>query len=203
MCLTNPLCRQQQLEAVSETAANVDEAKGKTLNEISRIVTDISQVLKEKKNKLAPQIKELRAVRQQFSERENEYLGLKSTYENTKAGLDTDQVQLEQECDMLQDECLQEESRFHYMNAVSKIIQTQQERADQEAKFQKGEGQLMRDFKTWTEFFTNKVTQQENLAKEMRQRKKHLQENEGYNIGQRQQFLVRRVVSLRQDTDAH
>ena len=35
----------------------VDRAKGKTLDEISAIVQKINQQLKEKKNKLAPQIK--------------------------------------------------------------------------------------------------------------------------------------------------
>ena len=50
---------QERLEQVSEKTSTLNDAKGKTLEEISRIVTDINHKLKEKKNKLAPQIKEL------------------------------------------------------------------------------------------------------------------------------------------------
>ncbi len=57
---------QAELAKLSALKADVDDYKGKTLNEISRIVTDINQALKEKKNKLAPQIKELRTVRLQY-----------------------------------------------------------------------------------------------------------------------------------------
>merc|ERR1719261_561554 len=54
------------LEKASVEKAAVDQAKGRTLDEISAIVQKINSQLKEKKNKLAPQIKALRAVRQTF-----------------------------------------------------------------------------------------------------------------------------------------
>ena len=47
---------QNKLEHISEQRAKINETKGKTLEEISRIVTDINQTLKERKNKLAPQV---------------------------------------------------------------------------------------------------------------------------------------------------
>ena len=62
-------CVQAELAKLSALKADVDDYKGKTLNEISRIVTDINQALKEKKNKLAPQIKDLRTVRLQYQVR--------------------------------------------------------------------------------------------------------------------------------------
>lgn len=63
---------QTELEKVSAATAGINQAKGRTLEEISKIVTDINSRLKERKNKLAPQIKELRAVRQTYQEVENE-----------------------------------------------------------------------------------------------------------------------------------
>merc|ERR1712232_527564 len=56
------------LEKASVEKSAVDKAKGKTLDEISAIVQKINAQLKDKKNKLAPQIKALRAERQAFQQ---------------------------------------------------------------------------------------------------------------------------------------
>jgi intraflagellar transport protein 81 len=50
------LLRQAALSKLSTLKATVDDTKGKTLTEISRIVSDINQALKDKKNSLAPQV---------------------------------------------------------------------------------------------------------------------------------------------------
>ena len=59
----------------------MDKAKGKTLDEISGIVQKINSQLKEKKNRLAPQIKALRTVRQDFQAVEVRYLEKKGAYD--------------------------------------------------------------------------------------------------------------------------
>ena len=87
---------------MSKETATLDQTKGKTLDEISAIVTDITQTLKERKNKLAPQIKELRAVRQRYQELEGAFLNQKGKYEHTAVGLETERARLQKECDQLQ-----------------------------------------------------------------------------------------------------
>ena len=52
-----------KLEDVSTKKNAVDQNKGDTLDEISRVVTSITKLLKTRKNKLAPQIKDLRTIR--------------------------------------------------------------------------------------------------------------------------------------------
>merc|ERR1712072_796817 len=78
------------LEKASVEKSQVDRAKGKTLDEISAIVQKINQQLKEKKNKLAPQIKALRSVRQNFQQVEVKYLEKKGTYDQAKSQVDAD-----------------------------------------------------------------------------------------------------------------
>ena len=55
---------QAGLEAVSAAAAAINEDKGATLEQISRIVGDINAAVQARKAQLAPQVKELRAARQ-------------------------------------------------------------------------------------------------------------------------------------------
>ena len=59
--------------------ADPDAMKEKTLEEISKIVTDINATLSTRKNRLAPQIKKLRSVRGDYQEVDSVY-----TYVNPK-----------------------------------------------------------------------------------------------------------------------
>merc|ERR1719235_1830371 len=78
------------LEKTSVEKSQVDKAKGKTLDEISAIVQKINAQLKEKKNKLAPQIKALRSVRQNFQTVEVKYLEKKGAYDQAKSATDAE-----------------------------------------------------------------------------------------------------------------
>ena len=78
---------QETLEKVSEKKTIVDEAKGKTLNEISDIVSKLMATISEKKTLLAPIIQELRKTRQEHSEIENDYLERKNVYDSTVSHL--------------------------------------------------------------------------------------------------------------------
>jgi intraflagellar transport protein 81 len=57
------------MEKVSEVKSAADEAKGAVLEEISRTVEDINAAIKERKGRLAPQVKALREARQQLQVR--------------------------------------------------------------------------------------------------------------------------------------
>merc|ERR1712187_891173 len=76
------------IEKASVEKSQVDKAKGKTLDEISAIVQKINSQLKEKKNKLAPQIKALRSVRQNFQQVEAKHLEKKSAYDQAKSSME-------------------------------------------------------------------------------------------------------------------
>ena len=61
---------QAHLEKISEAKSAIDEEKGNMLEEISKTVTEINQAIKDRKSNLAPQIKELRTMRQNYQEME-------------------------------------------------------------------------------------------------------------------------------------
>lgn len=186
--VTGFLDTQDKLESVSELNAQVNKLKGETLEEISRIVTDINQTLKERKNQLAPQIKELRAVRQRYQEMEQTYLERKAQYDNTAVGLETERIKLEQECGAFQEDCLREESQYHTLHCLLQIEQAKVDKVEQEVAFEKGSGRLLRDIKSFQELYKHKVAQQESLTKELRKQQKNLKDNSADHHAQREQF---------------
>ena len=54
---------QEQLEKVSAIKSEIDESKGKTLEEISEMVEQLNEKIASKKDSLAPLIVDLRAMR--------------------------------------------------------------------------------------------------------------------------------------------
>ncbi|KAJ3112045.1 Intraflagellar transport protein 81 [Phlyctochytrium bullatum] len=68
---------------VSEKKAEVDEAKGRTLNEISDIIQTLMTTINDKKALLAPVIQELRSLRAKAADVEADYLEKKKVYDAT------------------------------------------------------------------------------------------------------------------------
>merc|ERR1719223_1708649 len=101
------------LEKASIEKSQIDRAKGKTLDEISGIVQKINSQLKDKKNKLAPQIKALRSVRQNFQQVEVKYLEKKSAYDQAKSSMDGDLSNITGAVKQLETEVLEAEQAYH------------------------------------------------------------------------------------------
>ncbi|KAK3094389.1 hypothetical protein FSP39_001105 [Pinctada imbricata] len=107
---------QEQLEKVSAAKSELDEQKGRTLEDISDMVQRLTKKIAEKKNSLAPIIKELRPMRQRAQELTGEYESKKHQYDTAAAGLESNMAKLEQEVRAFREECSQEESRYHIFN---------------------------------------------------------------------------------------
>jgi intraflagellar transport protein 81 len=171
-----------KMEEVSEKMSQVNEMKGKTLAEISMVVTNINQTLKERKNKLAPQIKELRTVRQRFQEFEQEYFEKKALFENKSVGLETERLKLEQECAAFQQDCIEQERTYHITNCLLSIKETQLQKVEDEERMKEGKGGsafLGGGFKNWEELYKNKIATEEGLSRTLRSKQRDLKQDEG------------------------
>jgi len=192
---------ESNLEKVSKQNAQLNMTKKMTLEEISEIVRQLKDTLAKRKVSLTPQIQKLRTVRESFQELEQEYLEKKAIYENTAVGLESDKIKLENDCNAYQKECLREESRFHIVSAKSEIADLEYNKILDEQRFQKGDGQLLRDFKTYKELYQQKIQQQEQLSKQLRKKQKSLKETADTSSQQRQMFVdLKRLLGVKVQT---
>ncbi|KAJ9520183.1 hypothetical protein QJQ45_030110 [Haematococcus lacustris] len=106
----------QGIEATSQQKSVIDEAKGMTLTEISRTVEEINSSINERKVRLAPQIKKLRLVRQQFADLETEHGAKKQQYDAALAQYEGRVSTLESEVLALKTEVMEGEQRYHLLN---------------------------------------------------------------------------------------
>lgn len=180
---------QRALEEMAEKTNEIDQTKGLTLEQISTMVEQISREFKQKQSQLQPLMADLKTTRAEFQDVEATYLDKKQHYDKVAVGLDMEKSALEKECDIFQEECMREESRFHYLNSLTTIARIKLDRAEQENKWQNGDGRMMRDFSSFKELYANKLTQQEQLAKQLRKRQKELKENAAGMTNQKTNFL--------------
>ncbi|XP_069922276.1 intraflagellar transport protein 81 homolog isoform X3 [Oryctolagus cuniculus] len=174
---------QEELERVSALKSEVDEMKGRTLDDMSEMVKRLNSLVSEKKSALAPVIKELRQLRQKCQELTQECDEKKSQYDSCAAGLESNRSKLEQEVRGLREECLQEESRYHYTNCMIKNLEVQLRRATDEMKAYVSSDQQEKR-KAIREQYTKNIAEQENLGKKLREKQKAVRESHGPNMKQ-------------------
>ncbi|XP_077917136.1 intraflagellar transport protein 81 homolog isoform X5 [Halichoerus grypus] len=174
---------QEELERVSALKTEVDEMKGRTLDDMSEMVKKLNSLVSEKKSALAPVIKELRQLRQKCQELTQECDEKKSQYDSCAAGLESNRSKLEQEVRGLREECLQEESRYHYTNCMIKNLEIQLRRATDEMKAYVSSDQQEKR-KAIREQYTKNIAEQENLGKKLREKQKAVRESHGPNMKQ-------------------
>jgi len=195
---------QEELEKVSAAKAEVDEVKGKTLEELSQVVAEINEKIKRRKNQLAPQIMKLRKLRTEVRDKEANYLEKKTLYNNTKAGIDSDLGEVKANADVALKEAAHEESNFYYYESMCAIETVKLQRVADERS-----GRFHREMpdgthvNSYRELYGQKVKQQDAAAKELRERQKRIKENHGPNAKQVKMFkdlhkLLRCKVDMQQ-----
>ncbi|XP_074525696.1 intraflagellar transport protein 81 homolog isoform X2 [Halichoeres trimaculatus] len=174
---------QEELERVSAIKSELDEKKGRTLDDMSEMVKKLNSMIAEKKSALSPVIKELRSLRQQCQEISQEYEEKKAQYESCTAGLESNRSKLEQEVKALREQAAQDENRYHYLNAMSEIIEMQIQRAADEMKaYVSSDPQEKK--KAIRDLYMKNISEQELLGKKLREKQKMVKESHAANMEQ-------------------
>lgn len=174
---------QEELERVSAIKSELDEKKGRTLDDMSEMVKKLNSMIVEKKSALAPIIKELRSLRQQSQELGQEYEEKKAQYESCAAGLESNRSKLEQEVKALRDEMAQKENRYHHINTMSEILEMQIQRAAEEMKAYVSPDPQEKK-KAIREVYMKNISEQELLGKKLREEQKMVRESHSANMEQ-------------------
>lgn len=194
----------ETLEKVSERKSELDEEKGKTLNEISDIIQKLVNTINGKKGLLAPIIQELRMLRATESEMEAEYMEKKKQFDATMIGIDSESIQLEQDVKGYRQDISNDQSRYHYLGMMINLIDVSQERILQEMKAYIGGDdtvefqQKTRGFKTYRDLYNKKIVEQENLGRSLREQQKDIKAKHEPNIKQLALFNdVKKLLQLK------
>merc|ERR1712187_720927 len=162
-------------------------AKGKTLDEISSIVQKINTQLKE--NKLAPQIKALRSVRQNFQQVEVKYLEKKGAYDQAKSQVDGDLSKVAGEVKQLESDVLEAEQNYHDLNMQLCVYESKLQRAHREARCVRKEERHSQTFATLSDQYQSEIRNLDQQCVELRKEQKDLKESFGEKQKRKKAFM--------------
>mmetsp|Transcript_45883 Transcript_45883/g.82594 ORF Transcript_45883/g.82594 Transcript_45883/m.82594 type:complete len:673 (+) Transcript_45883:68-2086(+) len=180
---------EQMLEKASVEKSQVDKAKGKTLDEISAIVQKINAQLKEKKNKLAPQIKALRSVRQNFQQVEVRYMEKKGVYDQVKSQVDAELSKISGDVKQLESEVLEAEQNYHELNMQLATAESKLQRAHTETKCLRKEARHSQDYATLSEEYSAEIGKLDEQCRDLRKEQKVVKETHEDNLKQKRAFM--------------
>lgn len=174
---------QEELEKVSALKSELDQQKGRTLDDMSAMVKKLNAMIVEKKSAVAPVLKELRSLRQTCQELIVEHEEKKKQYESCAAGLESNRSKLEQDVKVLQEETTQEENRYNQITSMTETVKMQLQRAADEMKIYVSSDPQEKK-KALREVLMKNISEQELLGKKLREKQKMVRENHSANMEQ-------------------
>ncbi|KAF5397032.1 hypothetical protein PHET_10023 [Paragonimus heterotremus] len=185
----------------------LNQRKGTTLDEMSRIIQQLTNRINSKRTQLAPILRELRPLRQKVQEVSQVHAEKKATYDALAVGQEFQAGRLEQDVRASREAGRTEESRFHYLSAVMGVAWVQQYRLQEEmrgylagnspaaaATGDTGNVGANDRRRTYRELYTRKISEQESITRTLKEEQKRLIENQ--TSGLHQVSLWQEVVQL-------
>jgi len=104
---------EDQIQDASELKEKIDNAKSQSMEVLTGLIQKIDAEVKEKKQKLAPEIKRLRTLRNKFSDIEVDYNEKKRQYDSVQGSLDNEKERLDKDIGHHVGEYKESEGKFH------------------------------------------------------------------------------------------
>ena len=174
---------QESLEKVSAMKSEVDEKKEQTLQDMSLAVERLTRAIEQKKITLAPLIREVRPLRQQHQDLRNNHAEKKASYDQMAVGLRSNRSQLEKEVQSIWEECMAEESHYHYLQCMVQSIHLNQQRVAAEMKTIVAKDPSEKK-KSMRDQLTRKIQEQEHLGRALKDKQKAIKETHDFSLGQ-------------------
>eukprot|EP01028_Stygiella_incarcerata_P010478 TRINITY_DN5441_c1_g1_i1.p1 TRINITY_DN5441_c1_g1~~TRINITY_DN5441_c1_g1_i1.p1 ORF type:complete len:865 (-),score=327.79 TRINITY_DN5441_c1_g1_i1:195-2462(-) len=186
---------QESIEEVSAEKGAVDMEKGKTLEEISKLVTEINETVQQKKNELAPEIVKLRALRDEHKRVEAKHEEMRDTFQSVMTGLESELAMAEQDVIALREDCRRQETLYHLIQTQTRVLEILQKRVNDEKRHlssrsgETGEKvRLSEAFAAYEDAFQDRLTQLQAMSRDLQEKQKYIKENQEPLLRQRKYF---------------
>ena len=187
-----------KLEQISATKADLDDAKGRTLEEMSQIVQEIQRNIKSRQDELKPYVTALQEKRKEKAAVENKYLQAKQRYNNAVSEYETVCQELDEECKKLRAEISQYQSKFFTVQALlGQQARTMKRINDEQRAIETG-NPISSTIKTYADYFQKETLAMKKRTKELKEQKKTIGGQTEENQKQLEAFQsLRRLLQVK------
>lgn len=187
-----------KLEQISATKADLDDAKGRSLEEMSQIVQEIQRNIKSRQDELKPFVAALQEKRKEKAAVENKYLQAKQRYNNAVSEYDTCCQELDDECKKLRTEIAQYQSKFFTVQSLLGQQARTMKRINDEQLANESGNPISSTIKTYADYFQKETLAMRKRTKELKEQKKAIGGQSEENQKQLEAFQsLRRLLQVK------
>ncbi|KAH0790501.1 intraflagellar transport protein [Histomonas meleagridis] len=162
----------EKLEKVSAAKADLDDLKGKTLEEMSSIVKEIQQSIQARQNELKPYVVRLQNQRKDTAAVESKYLQAKKRYTNAVSEYDSVCMELDEESKKLRVDISNYQSKYFSIMTLMQSLERTLKRANDEKNAIETGNPISKDMKTYSDFFQKSAHVMKKQMRELKEQKK-------------------------------
>ena len=123
------------------------------------------------------QIRELKDIRATCQALDQRHDDKKTRYGKISAKFASERKVMDNDCKILQEKWLYEERTYHHLRSISYIARSKFDRVRMEEDWRAGKDRFLPEFNSLHDFYQNKLSQQENLSKQLRKEQRRIKEN--------------------------
>lgn len=187
-----------QLEKVSATKADLDDIKGKTLEEMSSISKEIQRNIQARQSELRPLVSQLQETRKKKASVESKYLQSKQRYQNAVSEYDTACMELDEESKKLRNDIATYQSKYHNVLQMLGNVERTMKRVREEQNATETGNPVSKDIKTYANYFQKASHDLKKQTKELKEQKKTIGNQTEANQKQLEMFQsLRRLLHVK------
>jgi intraflagellar transport protein 81 len=189
--MIEPKAAGEKLEDISQKKQEIEQMKGNTLQELTKVIAEMSVQLQERRTKLAPLVKELRGLRSVFQEVESEHMEKKREYDTLMLQIENERGKTELEKRAYREDWQREEARWHTNQCMMLLLNVQQYKTTA-SEVGGGHG------KTYLEVYGHKSKQQAQQSEMLRAKQAIIKETVEPNLAQAEMFNgLKKLMTLK------
>ncbi|OHT05146.1 hypothetical protein TRFO_27279 [Tritrichomonas foetus] len=187
-----------QLEKVSATKADLDDMKGKTLEEMSTISKEIQRNIQARQSELKPLVAKLQDIRKKKAAVESKYLQSKQRYQNAVSEYDTVCMELDEESKKLRGEIGTYQSKYHNVAQMLAGLDRTLKRVREEQTATETGNPVSKTIKTYAKYFQKASHELKKETKALKEQKKTIGNQTEANQKQLEAFQsLRRLLQVK------
>jgi hypothetical protein len=168
----------RELEDLSRMKQDIDSKKVMTLEEYSKLISQVLSKIQEKSDQHKPILKEHEEIKKEHEYSQTVYTQKKQSYDKAVSDVQNSYNMTKEEFSKLESGMKNTQNKYHQLNITTKITDDLLRKYESENLYlNKQDKRMNQNFKSYTEYYRAIMGQQEELVKDLKERQKTMKDS--------------------------
>lgn len=191
----------QQIDEYAVDKNDLDQSKGQTLEELSKIDSEIQKKIKARQDELKPQVAQIQEQRKQKAQLETQFLQAKNRYQTAIQEYETSCLELDEELKKYRQELANYQTKFFTTQGHLNCQARDSKRAKEEDSANQQGNSISKTIKTYTDFFHKEARKLGKTNKDLKVQKSEVGKQSNSHQKQLEMFQsLRRLLQVKEES---